>query len=423
MDKILAIAVFALCYAGIILKKDKKEIIVILSVALLFILRIVSFDDAYNMINWRVIAIFTGTFLVAEVFTGSGVPLWFADHLVNRSRNVGLAFLFIVIITGVLSGFLENVTTVLIMAPIAFALCERQKISPVNVLIGLAVSSNLQGTATLIGDSPSIILGSFADMGFNDFFFFRGRPGIFFAVEVGAVVSFIFLYMYFRKYKANITKFTPPHISDWIPTGLLFGLIATLIVVSYIYKENKDMLGYVCLGFGLLAIIWESLGRAEMTLKTYIKKFDWHTLIFLLSIFILIGALTKTGLINDLGRFMASKLYGNNFIAFTVIVWMSVVFSAFIDNVPYVLAMLPAVKTFAVAVNALPYVFYFGLLIGASIGGNITPIGASANVVAIGLLKKKGYAVSFWEFVKIGFPFTILATGASYIFLWIFWRI
>jgi Na+/H+ antiporter NhaD/arsenite permease-like protein len=314
----------------------------------------------------------------------------------------------------------ENVATLLIVAPIALALAKKLKISPMNMMIAIAVSSNLQGAATLIGDPPSMLLGGFAKMNFGDFFFYKGRPSIFFAVELGALVSFVVLYFIFSRHKEKVQLIPVEKVRSWVPAILLLSLIALLALSSFLDTGFSYMAGVIWMIFGMIALLWEKFIN-KRSIVAGMKGFDWDTTFFLMGIFIIVGALSATGWIEVLADYLAGLVGGNIFLGYTVIVLLSVVLSAFIDNVPFLAAMLPVAMIMSAKLQVNPPLFLFGLLIGASLGGNITPIGASANIVACGLLKKEGYPVKFSDFMKIGIPFTFSAVAAAYLFVWFIW--
>jgi Na+/H+ antiporter NhaD/arsenite permease-like protein len=289
------------------------------------------------------------------------------------------------------------------------------------MMIGIAISSNLQGTATLIGDPPSMLLGGFAKMNFMDFFFYKGRPGIFFAVELGALASFVVLYLIFRKHKEKTALVPVEKVKSWIPTIILASLIVLLALSSFLDTGFSYMAGILCVLFGVISILWEKFINKSSILDG-IKALDWETTFFLMGVFILVGSITVTGWIEIISNFLSWLVGENIFLGYTVIVFISVFLSAFIDNVPFLAAMLPVAISMSAKLNLNPSLFLFGLLIGTSLGGNITPIGASANIVACGLLKKEGYEVKFKDFVKIGLPFTIVAVTAAYLFIWFIWK-
>jgi Na+/H+ antiporter NhaD/arsenite permease-like protein len=341
--------------------------------------------------------------------------------VVDKAKSTAMAVLFICALSGFISAFVENVATVLIVAPIALALAKKLKINPTNMMIAIAVSSNLQGAATLIGDPPSMLLAGFAKMNFGDFFFYRGKPSIFFAVELGAIASFVVLYFIFRKHKVKAQLIPVEKVKSWVPSVLLVGLIVLLALSSFFDTGFSYLSGEICMIFGIIALIWEKLVNKN-PIASGLKKLDWETTFFLVGIFIIVGAISATGWIRVLADYLAGLVGGNIFLGYTAIVFLSVILSAFIDNVPFLAAMLPVAMVMSDKLQINPSLFLFGLLIGASLGGNITPIGASANIVACGLLKKEGYPVKFTHFMKIGIPFTFAAVGAAYLFIWFIWR-
>jgi Na+/H+ antiporter NhaD/arsenite permease-like protein len=350
----------------------------------------------------------------------SRVPAYLAEVIVNRARNTAWSILLICILTGFISAFVENVATVLIVAPIALSLARKLKINPMQMMIAIAVSSNLQGAATLIGDPPSMLLGGFAKMNFGDFFFYQGKPSIFFAVEIGAAASLLILYFIFRKHKEKVQLVRVEKVKSWVPTIILVLLILFLALSSFVDSGFSYVAGALCIIFGVISILWRKIVNKGSIIKG-LKGLDWETTLFLMGIFVIVGAVTLTGWIEMLSNFLSGLIGPNVFFGFTLIVFMSVLISAFVDNVPFLAAMLPVAISMSAKLNINPSLFLFGLLIGASLGGNITPIGASANIVACSLLKKEGYTVKFKDFMRIGIPFTLSAVVAAYLFVWFIW--
>jgi len=420
-DKIIALSVFLLAYLLFILLPSRRSLIAAAGALLLILAGTVTPAEAFLAINWNVMGIFVGTLVVADIFMESRVPAYIAEIIVDRAKNTAWSILLICLLTGFISAFVENVATVLIVAPIALALARKLKINPINMMIAIAISSNLQGTATLIGDPPSMLLGGFAKMNFGDFFFYHGRPSIFFAVELGALVSFLVLYFVFRHQKEKAQLIPVEKVRSWVPTILLVSLVILLALSSFFGSGFSYSAGILCLLFGLLSLSWsEYYFRVPMIHG--IKKLDWDTTIFLLGIFVLVGSITLTGWIDIFSQYLASLVGQNIFLGYTMVVFLSVFLSAFIDNVPFLAAMLPVAISMSSQLGINPSLFLFGLLIGTSIGGNITPIGASANIVACGILKKEGHEVAFMDFVKIGLPFTLAAVLPAYLFIWLVWR-
>ncbi|OFZ55049.1 MAG: hypothetical protein A3D92_14965, partial [Bacteroidetes bacterium RIFCSPHIGHO2_02_FULL_44_7] len=394
----------------------KRTHIAVSGAVLLILSRAVSLKGAFFSINWNVMGIFVGTLIVADIFMESRVPAYIAEKIVDRARNTAWAMLSICLLTGFISAFVENVATILIVAPIALSLARKLKINPINMMIAIAVSSNLQGAATLIGDPPSMLLGGFAKMNFMDFFLYKGRPGIFFAVELGALASFFVLYFIFRKHKEKIALVAVEKVKSWVPTVILVLLILALALSSFFDTGFSYMAGVICMAFGIISVLWERLINKGSILEG-IKSLDWETTLFLMGVFVLVGSIILTGWVEVISGFLSGLIGGNIFLGYSLLVFISVFLSAFIDNVPFLAAMLPVAVSLSDKLHINPSLFLFGLLIGASLGGNITPIGASANIVTCSLLKKEGYEVKFKDFVKIGLPFTLAAVTAAYLFV------
>ncbi len=418
--KTTALLIFISAYILFVFLPKKRTLIAVIGALLLVLLGVMSPQQAFFAINWNVMGIFVGTLVVADVFMESRVPAYIAEIIVDKAKNTAWAILLICALSGFISAFVENVATVLIVAPIALSLAKKLKINPTNMMIAIALSSNLQGTATLIGDPPSMLLGGFAKMTFWDFFFYQGRPSIFFAVELGAITSFFVLYIIFRNLREKTKLIPVEKVRSWVPTILLVSLIVLLALSSFFDTGFSYAAGIICMVFGVIAILWEKFVNKGSIVEG-IKSLDWETTLFLVGIFILVGSIMLTGWIEVISGFLSGLIGENIFLGYTVVVFMSVLLSAFIDNVPFLAAMLPVAVSMSNTLGINPSLFLFGLLIGTSLGGNITPIGASANIVACGLLKKEGYEVKFTHFVKIGLPFTLVAVVAAYLLVWFIW--
>ncbi|MDQ1281205.1 MAG: hypothetical protein QG670_2469 [Thermoproteota archaeon] len=416
------LVIFVATYILLIVGKINRLWIVGTAAGLLVLSGAISLLQAFSFVNWNVMALFAGMLILADLFIDSNVPAYLAQKLVSRTKTAVWAMLFICGLTSLISAFVENVATVLIIAPIAISLANNLKINPTPFLISIAVCSNLQGAATLVGDPPSMILASYAHISFDDFFWFQGHPGIFFAIQAGAIFSFFVLYIIFRKFKSKVGKIEIIKVNSWLPTILMISLIASLAISSIIVPGADYLSGTLALIFALIGFSIEVIKKGPVRVRGFLEPLDWSTMLFLLFIFIIVGSLTPAGIIDRIIELMQSMTGSNVFLAYSSIMWVSVLLSAFIDNVPYILMMLPVAAGLATSLGVQPYPFYFSLLIGASVGGNITPIGASANIVCIGLAKKKcDQEVTFKQFMKIGLPFTVSAIVAAWIIGWFFW--
>lgn len=421
---VLALGLFIVMYVLLLAKPDYRYITALCTAAVFVVLGILPVDQIVGAINWNVLMMICGTMVVVELFIRSKMPMLLAEMLLTKVPNVCWAIVALALFAGIVSAFVDNVATVLMFAPIGLAVAKRLDINPVPIIISIAVSSNLQGAATLVGDTTSILLGGAADMSFNDFFFFQGKPGIFWAVEAGAVASAFVLYFMFRKHNERITSKIETKVTDYVPGILLLGVILTLILASQF--ENKPELtnGIICMVYGVIGLVYELIvNKGKYDIVGVIKTIDYQTLLLLTGLFVVIQGITNAGVIDAIAELFVSIGGDSLFFMYTIIVFASVIISAFVDNIPYVATMLPVVAGIASAMGVEPYVLYYGLLIGATLGGNLTPVGASANIAGIGILRKNGFTVTTTDYVKIGVPFTLVAVIAGYIVNWLIWGI
>jgi Na+/H+ antiporter NhaD/arsenite permease-like protein len=420
--KIFTILIFLAAYALIILFYHHKTFVVWGAAVVLLALRLLGPLEALRAIDWNVIMLYFGMLLVSEVFLFSRMPDHLATLFAARAKNVGVAMVLLCLFTGLLSVTLENVAVVLLVAPIATSISKKCNINPVPLFVGMAISSNLQGAATLIGDPPSMLLAGFAKMSFNDFFFIAGRPGIFFAVQLGAGVSALVLLLLFRRYDKKMPALEKECCISVVPSLFVILLVAALVASSSLEHSIPNMTGLLCVAFGVVSFVWYLIYTRGKGLAKFTANLDWQTGVFLMGIFVLVRSLSAQGLMEDAADLILNASGNNPFAVYLMIVWVSVFLSAFIDNVPFLVAMLPVVQIVTGKLGVAPHAMFFGLLLGASIGGNITPIGASANIVAMGILKKQGHGVKFMEFVRIGFPFTVASVTVSSLFMWFVFR-
>ena len=420
--KIAALLLFALLYFLMIAKPKYRPFYALGTAVIFLVSGILPISSLPGVINWNVLMMISGTMIIVDYFIASQMPNLLAELLLEKSKNVMWVTILMSLFSGVISAFIDNVATVLMVAPVGLAICKKLKINPVGMILSIAVSSNLQGAATLVGDTTSIMLGDYAGMNFMNFFWMKGRPGIFWAVELGALATVPVMMFLFRKDTAPVTSTGRTRVRSLMPTIMLLLMVALLITASFIPNTPGIINGIICCSLAVLTMLIDLI-RTHKTdsLTASVKNLDFETLGLLLGLFIVIGGLTEVGVIDDMAGLIV-KYGGNNlFLLYTIVVWGSVLISAFVDNIPYVATMLPVLTAVTAALGIEPYLLYFGLLTGATLGGNITPIGASANITAVGLLKKEGYEVSFSDFFRIGIPYTLVAVLAGYLFLWFVW--
>ncbi|MFH1430541.1 MAG: SLC13 family permease [Candidatus Uhrbacteria bacterium] len=462
----LAILTFGVAYLLLVDGHYRRAAVVFTAVVFMLLVGVLTLTEAWAAVNWYVIGTFIGMLVLSDLFLASRMPIALAGWIARRTRSVAGAALGLAVLASALSLVLENVSVVLILAPIALALAKAFDTRAAPFLIGVALSSNLQAAALLIGDPPAMILGTYAGLSFNDFFWYHGHPGIFFAVECGAIASLWMLWRLFRKQSRpapNVPYEAPRSI---VPTLLLFGMVATLIVVSLTGRSSPMVTTWVILASAAIGWFWHIARRTddsrdgggvlqhlffhrlpvleedgvERPLSRISRQFlsarerfggehrllralDWETVIFLACVFVLVEALAKTGVLVVLAGWFASVSGGSALQAYIILVIFAVTVSAFIDNVPFIVAMLPVASEVAVGLGIDPFPLYAGLLIGASVGGNITPIGASANIVAFRWINERTEEkLSFWGFVRYGLPFTITAVIVASTAGWILWN-
>ena len=425
--KIFILILFILTYVLIIALPKFKAYVTgaaaVVAAGALLIFGKTDFKSVITAVDYNVVMMLVGIMLTVGLFSESGMPNKLSEKLISKMPSAMAAIVLLSVMSGLVSAFVDNVATVLMLAPIGLAVAKKTGVSPVPVMISIAVSSNLQGAATLVGDTTSIMLGGFANLSFFDFFFLDGKLSIFWAVELGALLTVPVLLFIFRKdnkkleYPAEEVK-----VTSIVPTVLLLLNLALLIVFSFIKEKSAYTNGIICLAIGVFGVIYYCLRFKGDSLKKAVASIDFETTFFLVFLFVIIFAVEEVGIINDISELFIKVGNKNVFLLYTLIVFGSVLFSAFIDNIPYVATMLPVISGLCAGLPEVsPYLLYFGLLCGATLGGNLTPVGASANVVGIGILRKEGYEVKLKDFLRVGLPFTLVAVLGGYLLVWFVW--
>ncbi len=417
--KTLAIILFVVMYILMVALPKRRAAVALITAGIFVATGILPFTQVFGAIDWNVLMMIFGTMVIVDYFIESKMPNRIAEWLLNLAPNVMWVTILMSLFSGFISAFIDNVATVLMVAPVGLAICKKLNISPVPMIICIAVSSNLQGAATLVGDTTSIMLAAAAGMDFNDFFWMEGHPGIFFAVELGAMATVPIMMFMFRKDKEPVSADEHTKVTDYVPTIMMLGHVVLLILASFIPEKPDITNGVICMVCGIINIVWEIfLSKGTDSMWHSLKAIDYDTMLLLAGLFCVIAGITNVGIIDELAELIANAGKGNVFLLYTVIVFGSVAISAFIDNIPYVATMLPVLASLSSVMSVSPLLLYFGLLIGATLGGNLTPIGASANIAGVGMLRKEGYEVSFSDFMKIGVPFTLTAVVVGYLFIW-----
>ena len=420
-----ALILFAVTYVLMLVFSKYRPYIALASALVFIVTGMLPIGKIFGALDFNVLLMIAGTMGLVALFIESKMPSLLADLIMAKVPNIMWAAVSMALFSGIISAFVDNVATVLMIAPVALEICRKLKTNPVPFIIGIAVSSNLHGAATLVGDTTAIMLGSALDMSFMDFFWYKGKPSIFFAVELGAVLSALILAFLFRKERGLIPKTAElTKVTDYVPTILLSGTIVLLIIASFIPNTPAITNGAICCTLLVIGLIYNFYRKKNSSaILDPLKEIDFETIGLLVGLFLMIGGISEQGVIDAAANLLAKAGGGNLFVLYTVIVWASVIISAFIDNIPYVATMIPVIAGLASALGVDPTVLYFGLLSGATLGGNCTPIGASANITGIGILRKEGYTVKNSDFFKIGIPFTLAAIIPAYIYIWILYGI
>ncbi len=404
----LVLAAAGFCFPGLVFRPDGRRLFMHLFI---------------ELINWNVLMIYVGSMVIAALFIYSKMPSRIADFIVGKSPSTGIAIVLILAMTGIISIFVENVATVLVMAPIALSLCKKLRLNPTVFLLGLAVMSNLEGTATLVGDPPSMIFASYAGYTFNDFFVYAGRPSIFFVIQTGMLAGCVFFYIYFRNAKEKVAV-QPVKVVSSVPLILLLLMITGLAAISFLHIEAGYASGLFVFALGIAGILWYWLAcrQGSAGVKALLRELDWETIGFLTGIFVVVGAVSEAGLLSDFAVFLERITGGSKICGFLLILLVSIFISGFVDNVPYIIVMLPVADSLASSTGVHRELFMFALLTGSCLGGNLTPFGASANVVASGILKKEGHPAGFSGWLRVCGPFTLITVAAASAFLWFVWK-
>jgi Na+/H+ antiporter NhaD/arsenite permease-like protein len=419
-----AIAVFAIAYALIISERFNKTTVALVGAGFMICLPVIDSPDVFysqnSGIDWDVIFLMLGMMVIVSILRQTGAFEYAAIWAVKRANGSPLRIMILLmLVMAVASAILPNVVSVLLIAPVTLLLCERLEINPVPFLIAEVFASNVGGAATLVGDPPNIIIGARKGLSFNAFFV-NMAP----AVVLVMLVLIVALPLLFR----GLSTVNPERVAEVIATddndllqdrGLLIkcGIVLLAVLAGFIVSPTIHMAPSLVamLGAGVL-ILWSRLDQSD-----YTANVEWDTLLFIVGLFIMVGALLKTGFIGTLGRLAASAIGGNMLLATMLILIVSTVASGLIDNVPYAATMTPIVDHLASTMPGPTHhdVLWWSLALGGDLGGNMTAVGSTANIVMIGIALRSGNTISFWEFTRKGVLATALSAVVCALYLWL----
>jgi Na+/H+ antiporter NhaD/arsenite permease-like protein len=421
---LVAVAVFVIAYAFIASDRINKTMVALVGAALVILLPVIGSDDVFYSretgIDWDVIFLLLGMMIIVSVLRQTGVFEYVAIWAAKRSRGSPLRIMILlVLVTGFASALLDNVTTVLLIAPVTLLVCDRLAIGAAPFLMAEVFASNIGGAATLVGDPPNIIIASRAGLSFNDFL-----------VHVAPIVVLVMgvLVALLPRLFRGAFDVDPARVADvmsleereairdprlLIKSGVvLLAVLAGFVAHSLLHMEPSIV---ALLGAGLLILI------SRLEHSDYLSSVEWDTLLFFAGLFVMVGALVKTGVINRLAQLATQATGGHLLLTTMLILTVSFVLSGIINNVPYAATMAPIVgQLVPAAVNeAHSHVLWWALVLGTDLGGNLTAVGASANVVVLGIAQRADNPISFWEFTRKGAIVTTVSVGISAIYLWL----
>jgi Na+/H+ antiporter NhaD/arsenite permease-like protein len=420
-----AIAIFLITYAIIISEKINRAVIAMLGAALMIIFGIVDLHKAFtHHIEWGTITLLIGMMILVGITSKSGFFQYVAIKAAKLAKGRPLRILVMLsLLTAVLSAFLDNVTTVLLIVPVTFSITRMLQVNPIPYLISEVLFSNIGGTATLIGDPPNIMIGSAnKHLDFNAFLFNLTPIVLIITVVTVTILAFI----YRRQLKTDeklVNELMNINETEYIKDAVLLKKsvsVLALTILGFILHSVIAVDAAVIAITG--AVILMLIGVQEHEIEEVFASVEWVTIFFFAGLFTLVGGLVDIGLIKSLAEKALEVTGGDISVAAYFILWVSGIASATIDNIPFVATMIPLIKDMAAGMGLSPdsaqiEVLWWALSLGACLGGNGTLIGASANVIVAGIASREGHGFSYMDFLKIGAPLTIIALLLSHAYL------
>ena len=415
IPQIVSIVIFVVVFAFIISEKIHRTTAALAGAVVLILTGIVTFDVGMEHIDFGTLGVLVGMMIFVAVVKQSGIFEYIAIKTAKAAKgNPWVIMVLFCIITAVLSAFLDNVTTVLLIGPVTFTVCKMLKMSPVPYFIVEIMASNIGGTATLIGDPPNIMIGMQAGLSMMDFIVYNG-PAI---VVIMVVAIGMFYIMYGRKMSATSEEMESVmhlHAHEAITNKSLFHKSVAMTVIVALAFVLHSAIGVepsvVALTAAAIMLI---ISGAEI--EKVLLDVEWATIGFFAGLFIVVGGLVETGVINMLANGLIDITGGDVMITIIVLVWASAIISSFLDNIPMVATLIPIIMAIGnTGVDVMPY--WWAISLGACIGGIGTLIGASANVVLSGMSKTYGYPITFMDYTKVAFPMMLVFTAISCVYL------
>ena len=423
MTAILAVGVFTAAYALIATERVHRVAAALGGAAGMVLLGVVDAHTAFfseeTGVDWNVVFLLLGMMIVVSVLKQTGVfefvAIWSAKKACGEPFRV---MALLVVITAVASAFLDNVTTVLLIAPVTLLVCDRLGLPPVPYLIAEVLASNIGGTATLVGDPPNIIIASRGGLSFNDFLVHLAPFVLVLMVGFVLLCRLLFRDAFVRNDDAVAALMALDEREVIRDAALLLRCLAVLAAVIAAFSLHTvlhiEPSIVALLGAGAMVVV------SRLAAQQFLEEVEWPTLVFFMGLFVMVGGLVKVGVIETLGERLATAVGDRYFLAASVLLWGSAVLSAIVDNIPYVTTVSPLVADLvAQAPPAHGEALWWALALGADLGGNATAVGASANVVVLGIAARSGYPITFWQFTRIGLVVATLSVALSWPYLWL----
>jgi anion transporter len=419
---IAAVLIFTVAYILLATELVHRTKVALAGAGLMLLLHITdaekAFFDDHTGIEWNVIFLLFGMMIIVSVMRRTGVFEYVAIWAAKRTGGRPYALMVMLcMLTAFASALLDNVTTVLLIAPVTFLVCERLGLRPAPYIIAEVLASNIGGAATLVGDPPNIIIAAKADLSFNDFLIHMAPIVLILLVVFCGLIRWLFRaeFTYDAKRAASVMKLNEKEaITDKVLLIKCLGVL-TLVVAAFVLHPvlHYDPSVVALLGAGLLILI------TDVTTQDALEEVEWPTLVFFAGLFVMVGGLVETGVIGNLSETTAEATEGKLGLATFGLLGASAVLSAIVDNIPYVATMSPIVSTLVESHGSDGHVLWWALALGADLGGNATAIGASANVVALGIAERQGHRISFWTFTRYGLIVTVVTVALCVPYLWL----
>ncbi|KNZ40868.1 SLC13 family permease [Acetobacterium bakii] len=413
---ILSIVIFVLVYIMIIWDKFDRTLIALGGAMLMIILRVLNQEEAFGAIDFNTITLLIGMMMIVMVMRRTGIFEYLAIKVVKVSKaDPQRLIILLFLVTGILSALLDNVTTILLIIPVTLSVAKDLKLDPIPFIIAEIFASNVGGTATLIGDPPNIMIGSEVGLNFMDFLVNNGLI----ALPLLVLMAFLFALLYKKVLVADESvkeKVLSVNENEAIHDPLLLKkslIVFSFVILGFLLNSVIHIDSSTIAFTGAVVLIFMS----GITIEEILREVEWKTIFFFIGLFILVGGLEATGVIQILAGQVLSLTGGDVFLTTIAILWVSAIASAFVDNIPFVATMIPMILEMGQLSGMNLYPLWWALSLGACLGGNGTVIGASANVVAIGLAEGQGYRITFGKYFRVAFPFMILSIIVSMIYI------